>query len=151
MAGRAICSAASASLPSVNRTGPSRASTPVTAGGYVALFLLGLVQGLIGAFQYSRGPGVLAAVLFDALILVTCVLGARGMRTALGGVLPATGWFVITLLLTSNTAGGNVVVTNTAAGMWFMFGGAVCAAGGAVYAFARWSRPSRDRRAGRRG
>lgn len=119
----------------------------VTAGGYVALFLVGAVQGLIGTFQYSRGPAPLAAVLFAVGILATCVLGSWGMRSALGGVLPAIGWFVVALLLTSTSVSGSVIVTNTLAGKWFLFGGAVCAAAGAVYAFAVWSRPSRDRRA----
>jgi Family of unknown function (DUF6113) len=118
----------------------------VVVGAYLALFLLGLLLGLIGSFQYSRGPAPLAAILFDAGILVTCVLGSWGMRTALGGVLPAAGWFLVTLVLSSVPAGGSVVITNTSAGKWFLFGGAVCAAAGAVYAFAKWSRPSRDRR-----
>jgi hypothetical protein len=112
----------------------------MAVAGYVALFLLGMVQGLIGTFQYSQGPGVLMAIVFDLLILATCVLGSRGMRTALGGVLPAAGWFVVTLVLSSSSAGGSVIVTSTAAGMWFLFGGALSAAGGAVYAFVRWSR-----------
>lgn len=120
----------------------------ITAGAYIALLLLGMVQGLLGIFQYSRGPGVLVAILFDAAILATCMLGARGMRTALGGVLPALGWFVVTLVLSGNVAGGSVIVTNTAAGKWFLFGGSLCAAAGAVYAFVRWSRASRERRAG---
>lgn len=128
---------------------PPAAGPAVTAGGYVALFLLGAIQGLIGTFQYSRGPAPLAAVLFDVLILATCVLGAWGMRTALGGALPAVGWFLVTLLLSSVTAAGSVIVTDTAAGQWFLFGGAVCAAAGAVQAFAVWSRPSRERRAAR--
>ena len=124
----------------------------VTAGGYIALFLLGMVQGLIGTFQYSHGPGVLVAILFDAAILATCVLGAWGMRTALGGVLPAVGWFVVTLVLSSsNAAGGSVIVTNTAAGKWFLFGGSLCAAAGAMVAFARWSRASREHRERSRG
>jgi hypothetical protein len=118
----------------------------VIVGAYLALFLLGLLLGLIGSFQYSRGPAPLAAILFDAAILVTCVLGSWGMRTALGGVLPAAGWFLMTLMLSSVPAGGSVVITNTSAGKWFLFGGAVCAAAGAVYAFAQWSRASRDRR-----
>ncbi len=131
---------------------PSNQIPPaVTAGGYIALFLLGMVQGLIGTFQYSRGPGVLVAILFDAAILLTCMLGARGMRTALGGVLPAVGWFVVTLVLSGNSAGGSVIVTDTAAGKWFLFGGSLCAAAGAVYAFARWSRASREHRARSRG
>jgi Family of unknown function (DUF6113) len=119
----------------------------VVVGAYLALFLLGILLGLIGSFQFSRGPAPLAAILFDAAILVTCVLGSWGMRTALGGVLPAAGWFLVTLVLSSVPAGGSVVITNTSAGKWFLFGGAVCAAAGAVYAFAKWSRASRDRRA----
>jgi hypothetical protein len=123
----------------------------VTAGGYIALTLLGMVQGLVGTFQYSRGPGVLVAILFDAAILATCMLGARGMRTALGGLLPAVGWFVVTVVLSANAAGGSVIVTDTAAGKWFLFGGSLCAAAGAVYAFARWSRGSREHRSRSRG
>jgi len=132
----------------VTSTGPSGAGIhpAVTAGGYIALLLLGMVQGLVGTFQYSRGPGVLVAVLFDAAILATCMLGAWGMRTALGGLLPAVGWFVVTLVLSGNSAGGSVIVTNTAAGKCFLFGGSLCAAAGAVYAFARWSRASREHR-----
>jgi Family of unknown function (DUF6113) len=118
----------------------------VTVAAYVALLLVGGLLGLIGAFQFSRSPAPLIAILFDLAILVCCVLGSRGMRTAFGGVLPAAGWFVVTVLLTSTSAGGSVIVTATAAGMWFLYGGAVCAAAGAVYAFARWSRPRRDRR-----
>ncbi|MGH3300450.1 MAG: DUF6113 family protein [Streptosporangiaceae bacterium] len=139
--------------------GPARAAGPpaapgggaaVTVGAYVALFLIGGLQGLIGAFQFSRGPAPLVAILFDAAILANCVLGSLGMRTALGGVLPAAGWFLVTLLLTSTSANGSVIVTNTTAGTWFLYGGAVCAAAGAVYAFARWSRPRREGRGDRR-
>jgi hypothetical protein len=119
----------------------------VTVAAYVALCLLGALVGLIGTFQYSRGPAPLAAILFDLAILATCVLGSVGMRTALGGVLPAAGWFVVTLVLSSSSAGGSVLVTDTAAGKWFLFGGAVCAAAGGVYAFAMWSKPSREHRA----
>ena len=119
----------------------------VTAGAYVLLFLVGMVQGLLGTFQYSHGPGVLVPILFDAAILATCVLGSSGMRTALGGVLPAAGWFVVTLLLSGTSAGGSVIVTDTTAGKWFLFGGSLSAAAGAVYAFARWSRASREHRA----
>jgi len=126
-------------------TGDTRA---VTVGAYLALFLLGLVQAVIGTFQYGRGPAPLAAILFDLAILATCLLGSWGMRSALGGVLPAAGWFLATLLLSSASPGGSVLVTNTAAGKWFLFGGAVSAAAGAVFAFARWSRASQARRSG---
>jgi len=69
-------------------TGDTRA---VTVGAYLALFLLGLVQTVIGTFQYGRGPAPMAAILFDLAILATCLLGSWGMRSALGGVLPAAG------------------------------------------------------------
>jgi Family of unknown function (DUF6113) len=118
----------------------------VTGGAYVALFLLGLIQGVIGTFQYSRGPGVFVAVCFDVAILATCLLGSWGMRSALGGVLPAAGWFIATLLLSSNSSGGSVLITDTTAGKWFLFGGAVCAAAGAVLAFVRWSKAGQARR-----
>lgn len=115
----------------------------VTVAAYVALFVLGAVQALLGTFQYSRGPGPLAAICFDVAILATCVLGSWGMRTGLGGVLPAAGWLIVTLVLSTAPAGGSVLVTATVAGEWFLFGGALSAVGGAVYAFARWSRPRR--------
>jgi hypothetical protein len=122
----------------------------VTVAAYGALFVLGLVQGLIGTFQYSRGPAPLVSICFDLAILATCVLGSRGMRTALGGVLPAAGWLLVTIVLSSAPASGSILVTAGVAGEWFLFGGALCAVAGAVYAFARWSRPRR-RDAGRPG
>ena len=147
-----IATPGAASVTTGSTRPPSTEIHPaITAGGYTSLFLLGMVQGLIGTFQYSHGPGVLVAVLFDAAILATCMLGAWGMRRALGGVLPATCWFVVTLVLSGNSAGGSVIVTDTAAGKWFLFGGSLCAAAGAVYAFAFWSRGSREHRARGRG
>jgi hypothetical protein len=128
------------------RSAATGGGSAVTAAAYLALLLVGGVLGLIGAFQFSRSPAPLVAILFDLAILACCVLGSRGMRTAFGGVLPAAGWFIVTVLLTSTSAGGSVIVTATSAGMWFLYGGAVCAAAGAVYAFARWSRPRRERR-----
>jgi len=110
---------------------------------YAVLFVLGMVQGLIGTFQYSRGPAPLTAILFDLGILATCVLASWGMRTALGGVLPAAGWLLVTLVLSSAPVGGSVIVTATPAGEWFLFGGAVAAVGGAIFAFARWGRQRR--------
>jgi hypothetical protein len=120
----------------------------VTVAAYVALLLLGALIGLIGTFHYGQGPVPLAAVLFDLAILAACVLGSVGMRSVLGGVLPAAGWLAVTLVLSSNSAGGSVIVTDTSAGKWFLFGGAICAAAGGVYSVAVWSRPSQDHRAG---
>jgi hypothetical protein len=120
----------------------------VTAGGYAALFLVGAVQALIGTFQFSRGPGALVAICFDLAILATCILGSWGMRTAAGGALPAAGWFVVSVVLGTSSGGGSVLVTDSAAGKWFLFGGSICAASGAIFAFATSSRAGLSRRAG---
>jgi hypothetical protein len=116
---------------------------------YAALFVLGVMQGLIGSFQFSHSLVVaghvipVASLAFGALILATSLLGAAGMGTALGGLLPAIGWMAAAFLLTLPTAAGSVIVTNTTAGEWYLYGGAVCAAIGVVASF-RY-RPRRPR------
>lgn len=118
-------------------------------GAYVLLFVLGALQALIGTFQFSRGPAwSLVAICFALAILATCVLGSWGMHSAAGGVLPAAGWFLVSVLLGTSNSGGSVLVTNTPQGKWFLFGGAVCAAAGAIISFAKWSRPRTRRRTG---
>jgi len=118
---------------------------------YVALFLLGVMQGLIGCFQFGHSlAGVpVMSLAFCALLLVTCVVGAAGMGTALGGVLPAIGWMATSFVLTLPTAGGSVIVTNTTAGKWYLYGGAACAAMGIVASFGlRLRQPGVDRQRG---
>jgi hypothetical protein len=104
---------------------------------YVALFVLGVMEGLVGSFHYSHslGPVPVASLAFCALILATSLLGGAGMGTALGGVLPAIGWMAAAFLLTLPTAAGSVIVTNTRAGEWYLYGGAICAAVGVVASF----------------
>jgi hypothetical protein len=130
------------------RQAPAGSNTAVTDGAYVALFLLGAVQALIGTFQFSRGPGALLAICFDLAILATCLFGSWGMRTAAGGVAPAAGWFLVSVVFGTSSAGGSVLVTDSAAGKWFLFGGSICAAAGAIFAFAKWPRAGRSRRSG---
>jgi hypothetical protein len=112
-----------------------RGADAFTAGSaYAALFLLGLVEGIIGCFQFSRsiGPVPVAALAFCAVIFLTCLLAAWGMGSPLGGLVPALGWFAASLVLSLPAAGGSVIVTNTAAGKWFLYGGAVSAGLGMV-------------------
>jgi len=119
----------------------------VTGGAYSLLFLLGALEGLIGCFHYSHlvGSFPLAAAGLAILILITCVLGAVGMRSAAGALVPALGWFLVSLVLTLPTAGGSVIITNTTAGEWYLYGGAVCAAAGVVFALIRRGRTARAR------
>ena len=118
---------------------------------YTALFLLGVVQGLIGCFQFGHSLGrvPVMSLVFCALLLATCLAGAAGMGTALGGVLPAIGWLTASFVLTLPTAAGSVIVTNTTAGKWYLYGGAACAAVGIVASFGlRGRRPRPDRQRG---
>ena len=133
----------------VGQTGQRREFGAVAA--YAALFVLGVLQGLVGCFHFSHTLGSVpaASLLFCALILVTCVAGAAGMGTPMGGVLPAIGWLAVSFVLTLPTAAGSVIVTNTTAGEWYLYGGAACAAIGVVAGFRqRWRRPRAGRRSG---
>lgn len=107
---------------------------------YLALFLFGMAQGLLGAFYYAAGPDPLAAIGFDAVILATCMLGAWGTNHAAGALLPAAGWFIATFVLASGTSAGSIIVTASAAGEVFLFGGAICAVIGVVGGFTMWAR-----------
>jgi hypothetical protein len=112
----------------------------VTWSAYAMLFLFGAMQGVVGCFYYSSGPVPLAAVAFDVLLLATSLLAAWGMRGPSGGLVPVAGWFLTSFVLAMSTSGGSVVITNTSAGKWFLFGGSACAVAGAVAGFTRWSR-----------
>jgi hypothetical protein len=112
-----------------------------TGSCYVVLFLLGVAEAVIGSFQYSRGIGAFpaAAIGFALLVLVTCILAAWGMRAPTAALMPAVGWFAASFVLAMSTPGGSIVITNTAAGKWYLFGGAACAAAGVIAGFSGWS------------
>jgi uncharacterized protein DUF6113 len=116
---------------------PQRA---ITAAGYVVLFVLGALEGLIGSFQYSQSPAPLIAIVLDVAIFATCLLCGWGMRTFAGGLVPAVGWILASFIMSTGNAQGSVIITNTAAGQWYLYGGAFAAAGGAVIVFVRWAR-----------
>jgi hypothetical protein len=107
---------------------------------YVVLLVFGVFQALLGVFHYNTGAGPWAAIGFDLAILITCLLGAWGMQSAGGGLMPGAGWFLTALLLSAGTHGGSVLITNTTAGKFFLFGGAGCAAVGCLLAYVIWAR-----------
>ena len=115
------------------------------AAAYVMLFLLGVTEGIIGCFEFSRSVGSfpLAALGFCAVILVTCLLAAAGMGTTMGGLVPAVGWLAASFVLTLPTAAGSVIVTNTTAGKWYLYGGAVAAAIGVAASLRHRTRVTR--------
>lgn len=118
----------------------------MTGAAYLVLFLLGAAQGVLGCFYYASGPVPLAALAFAVGTFVTCVLAGWGMLRPAGALTPAIGWFVASFVLASGTKGGSVIITNTAAGKWFLFGGSAAAAAGTVAAFVLWSGAARQGR-----
>jgi hypothetical protein len=120
------------------RPSSGHASGFLTGGAYAALFLLGLAEGVLGAFQYSRGvigPVPLGALGFCLAILATCALGSWALRGLPGALLPAIGWFVASFGLAMPDSGGSVIIANTVAGQWYLYGGAVAALLGIGSAF----------------
>ena len=125
---------------------PGRRQRALTAVAYIVLLVLGAVQGLIGSFQYSRSPVPLVAILLGVVIFATCVLCGWGMRSFAGGLLPALGWIIVSFVLAMPSSHGSVIITNTTAGKWYLYGGALAAAAGATTAFVLRARaPSRPR------
>ena len=88
------------------------------------------MEGLLGSFEFPRGiAGVPAmALAFCVLAFATCVLAGAGMGSAVGALAPAVGWLAASLVLSLPTPGGSVIVTNSAAGKWYLYGGTVSAA-----------------------
>ena len=107
---------------------------------YVVLFLLGAIQGVFGSFQYSRSPVPLVAIALDVAIFATCVLCGWGLRSFAGGLLPAIGWIIASFVLSMPSSNGSVIITNTTAGKWYLYGGAVAAVAGATAVFFLWAR-----------
>ena len=134
-------------------TGQRGPQWPVTVAVYAVLFLFGAVQALIGSFQYSRlsVPVPVAALLCCAAILATCVLAAWATRSVSGAVLPGMAWILTSFILSMPVTNGSVIITNTTAGKWYLYGGTLSVAAGVVLSFtglARWSRRAGDSRAG---
>jgi hypothetical protein len=112
----------------------------ITGLGYLALFVLGAAQGLIGSFQYARGPAPLVAILLILILFATCVLAGWGLRTYSAGILPALGWIIASFILAMPRPNGSVIIEASSAGEWYLYGGALAAAAGAVVSFLTWIR-----------
>ena len=114
----------------------------VTVGVYGVLFLLGLVEGVIGSFQYSRtaGPVPVAALVSCAAILATCLLAAWALRSVSGALGPGMGWIIASFVLSMPVSNGSVIITNTTPGKWYLYGGTLSVVAGVVLSFAGTAR-----------
>ena len=125
-------------------TGRRGTRSLVTVGVYGVLFLLGVVEGLIGSFQYSRTAGSVpvAALVSCAVIVATCLLGAWAMHSASGAILPGMGWIIASFVLSMPVSNGSVIITNTTPGKTYLYGGTISVAVAVVVSLvgmARWA------------
>jgi hypothetical protein len=114
---------------------PGGGQRTVTAVGYVLLFVLGAVQGLIGSFQYSQSPAPLIAIILAVIIFATCLACGWGLGTFTAALLPAAGWILASFILAMPRPNGSVVITATTAGQWYLYGGALACAVGCLSSF----------------
>ena len=125
-----------------------RPSAIVTIGGYLLLFALGVLEGLLGALWYAwtLGPVPVAALGWAVAIFLTSFGAAWGMQAATAGLMPAVGWFAAVFILAMPTRGGSVLITNTSAGKWFLYSCTLCVLAGVVASFATQGRARVERR-----
>ncbi|HEY6492115.1 MAG TPA: DUF6113 family protein [Trebonia sp.] len=116
----------------------------ITAVGYLVLFVLGVLEGLIGSFQYAQSPTPLIAIVLVVVIFATCVASGWGVGTFAAGLLPAVGWILASFIIAMPRQNGSVVITATGAGEWYLYGGALACVVGSVTAF--FTRPRRSAR-----
>jgi hypothetical protein len=117
----------------------------LTGAAYAALFLLGAVEGLIGSFQYSRAAPA-GAIGFGVLLLATGLFGGWAMRSISGALAPAVGWILASFVLSMPVSGGSVIIANTAAGKWYLYGGTASAVAAVLVLFVASVRGSGARR-----
>ena len=102
---------------------------------YLALLVLGIVEGLVGSFQYGQPPAPLAAILLAILVGVTCVFGGWGADSLGGSFVVAAGWLLASFVLSLGSRQGSVIIANTSAGQWYLYGGTLAAALGVLATF----------------
>jgi Family of unknown function (DUF6113) len=118
----------------------------ITAVGYLLLFVLGVLEGCVGSFQYSQPPAPLIAIVLAVIVFVTCAGCGWGMGTVAAALLPGVGWIIAAFVLASGQPSGSVLITATPAGEWFLYGGALASVAGVLFAlFARVRRPAAPR------
>ncbi|HEY1823492.1 MAG TPA: DUF6113 family protein [Trebonia sp.] len=125
---------------------PDGRQRALMAAGYLMLFVLGILEGLIGSFQYAQPPAPLIAIVLALVIFATCAACGWGIGTFAAGLMPALGWIVASFIVAMPRPNGSVVITATAAGEWYLYGGALACLVGSLTAFVtRLRRPAQPR------
>ena len=117
------------------KPGGKAASRALGVAVYVMIFVLGAAQGLVGSFQYSQVPVPLVAIVLDAVILATCVLAGWGTKSFGVTLAAAGGWLITAFIMAMGTHEGSIIITNTMAGEWFLYGGTLAVLVGSLATF----------------
>jgi len=125
--------------------GTQRPRWLATGGAYAMLFVLGVAEGAVGSFQYSRTAGSFpwAAIVCCLLIIVTSLLGAWAMRSTSGAFAVGAGWLLAAFVLSMPVSNGSVIIAATTPGEWFLYGGTLSVIAAVALSFGRWVRGSR--------
>jgi hypothetical protein len=110
------------------------------AAVYVMTFVLGVALGVVGSFQYGQSPAPLIAIIIVVVIFAACLLGGWGTMTVGGALAPGAGWILASFVLSMGTHAGSVIITNTPAGKWFLYGGTLAILAAVACTFALWLR-----------
>lgn len=97
----------------------------ITAAVYAALVMLGLVMGVVGAFQHSWyvWPVPVSAVGCVLVLFAVCSGAGRAMRGRAAALVPAAAWLVVTMIFLGGRPEGDVVIANNLAGYLYLYGG----------------------------
>jgi hypothetical protein len=111
---------------SVSRGVPPAGPGPLRYAGYAGLFLLGALVGVAGALVQSGWfPGGVLLALAGAA--GTFGGGAKLTRTKVGAVVPAAGWLVAVMLLTTSRPEGDFLFGTGISSYVYLLGGMLVA------------------------
>ncbi|MFC4058319.1 DUF6113 family protein [Planomonospora corallina] len=117
----------------------ARPSRALAAAVYAALFLLGLLMGLLGGFQHSWyiRPVPVSALAWVAGLFAVCHGAGRAMRGRGAAVAPAVGWAAVTMLWLGVRPEGDLVIADDLSGYVYLYGGLLAALAGVLTVPAR--------------
>ncbi len=97
----------------------------VTAAAYAVLVMLGLLMGVLGAFQHSwyLWPVPISAIGCVLLLFAVCYGAGRGMGGKLAALAPAAGWLLITMIWLGGRQEGDVIIAGDLSGYVYLYGG----------------------------
>ncbi|GLX98941.1 MULTISPECIES: DUF6113 family protein [Herbidospora] len=116
--------------------GPSGAEPAVTGAAYGVLFMLGLVVGVVGAFEhewYLFGTLPVGAVLAVLILFGLPYAMGRLMRTRMAAGVVAVGWVIPSMILAGPRPEGDLAIAATLGGYIYLYGGLVAVALAVVF------------------